>query len=125
MAATAVGMVLSCLRWLLVDHILEWMGIQGSNLNFRQIGNHLEAFDYLFDNHNRFYQFYTNTLMAIVCTYPLDRLLQTSPLLGTGTDSAVLFLCLCSSWVQAMPWQNIGLVLVNSSVMRPRKGMKS
>jgi hypothetical protein len=94
MAATAIGMVLSCLRWLLVDHVLEWMGIQGSNLDFRHIGNHLEALDYLSDNHYRFYQFYANTLMAILCTYPPDRLLQTSPLLGSGTDLAVLFLCL-------------------------------
>jgi hypothetical protein len=94
MAATAVGMVLSCLRWILVDHVLEWTGIQASNFDFRQFGNHLEAFDYLSENHYRFYQFYGNTLTAILCTYPMDRLLRTSPFWGTGTDLAALCLCL-------------------------------
>ncbi len=28
MAATAVGMILSCVRWLVVDHLLEWSGIR-------------------------------------------------------------------------------------------------
>jgi hypothetical protein len=58
----------------------------------------LEAFDYLSDNHYRYYQFYANMLVAILVAYPIDRLLRTSPLLGTPTDigifclSVVLFL---------------------------------
>lgn len=92
MAATAVGMILSCLRWLVVDHVLEWSGIRDAAIDFRQFGNHLEAFDYLSDNHYRYYQFYANTLVAILVAYPIDRLLRTSPVLGTPTDIGIFFL---------------------------------
>ena len=93
LAATAVGMILSCLRWLLIDQVLEWSGIRAPTINFRQLGSHLEAFDYLSDNHYRYYQFYANMLVAILVVYPIDRLLRTSPLLGSATDTGVILLC--------------------------------
>jgi hypothetical protein len=92
MAATAVGMILSCLRWLVVDHVLEWSGVRAPTIDFQQLGNHLEAFDYLSDNHYRYYQFYANTLVAILVAYPIDRLLRRSSLLGTPTDIGIFFL---------------------------------
>ena len=93
MAATAVGMILSCIRWLVVDHLLQWLGIPAPALDFRLLENRLEALDYLCDNHYRYYQFYANTLVAILWAYFVNRLLQTSPLLGYGTDLGVGFLC--------------------------------
>jgi hypothetical protein len=93
MAATAVGMILSCVRWLVVDHLLQWSGIPSPAWDFGQLENRLEAFDYLSDNHYRFYQFYSNALVAILWAYTVNRLLQTSPLLGFGTDLGVAALC--------------------------------
>jgi len=94
MAATAVGMILSCVRWLVIDHLLEWLGVHAPTWDFRQLENRLEALDYLSANHYRYYQFYANTLVAILWAYAVNRLLQTSPLLGFGTDLGVAFLCL-------------------------------
>jgi hypothetical protein len=93
MAATAVGMIISCIRWLTIDHLLLWSGIPAPAWDFRQLQNQLEALDYLSDNHYRYYQFYANTLVAILWTYLVNRLLQTSSLLGFGTDLGVAFLC--------------------------------
>jgi hypothetical protein len=63
MAATAVGMILSCIRWLVVDQLLRWSGIRSPTWDFRQLESRLEALDYLSDNHYRYYQFYANTLI--------------------------------------------------------------
>src|SRR5271169_3932821 len=54
MAATAVGMILSCVRWLVIDHLLQWSGIPAPAWDFRQLENRLEALDYLSDNHYKF-----------------------------------------------------------------------
>jgi hypothetical protein len=93
LAAMAVGMILSCIRWLVVDHLHQWSGITAPALDFRQLENRLEALDYLSDNHYRYYQFYANTLVAILWAYTVNRLLQTSPLLGIGSDLGAVFLC--------------------------------
>jgi hypothetical protein len=61
MAATGVGMVLSCIRWLAIDHLLAWSGIPASDWDFRKLHDHLETLNYLSDNHYRYYQFYANT----------------------------------------------------------------
>jgi len=93
-AAIAVGMILSCVRWLVVDHLHQWSGIATPTWDFRQLENRLEALDYLSDNHYRYYQFYANTLVAVLWAYPVNRLLHTSPLLGFGTDFGVALLCI-------------------------------
>lgn len=93
MAAIAAGMVLSCLRWLAIDHLLQWPEIPAPTWDFRQLENRLEALDYLSDNHYRYYQFYANSLVAILWAYSVNRFLQTSPYLGFGTDLGVALLC--------------------------------
>ncbi|MGD0390995.1 MAG: hypothetical protein ABSC42_18780 [Tepidisphaeraceae bacterium] len=94
MAATGVGMIVSCIRWLAIDHLLQWTGVRSPAWDFRQLENRLAALDYLSDNHYRYYQFYANTLVAILWAYPVNRSLQTSPLLGFGTDLGVAILCI-------------------------------
>jgi hypothetical protein len=93
MAATAVGMIVSCTRWLVIDHILQWTGVVQPAWDLSRLEQHLGAFDYILDNHYRYYQFYANTLVAILWAYSVNRILQTSPLLGFGTDLGVAVLC--------------------------------
>jgi hypothetical protein len=93
MAATGVGMIVSCMRWLVVDHALQWMGVRPSGWDFERLGSRLEAWDYLNANFYRYYQFYANTLVAVSWAYPINRFFQTSPFLGLGTDFGVVFLC--------------------------------
>jgi hypothetical protein len=93
MAATTVGMIVSCVRWLVVDHLLEWTGMQKAARGYENLAEKLNAFDYLIEIHYRYYQFYSNTLVAIVWAYGMNRFYETLPLLGMGTDLGVLILC--------------------------------
>jgi hypothetical protein len=86
LAATTIGLLLSCFRWLLVDHLHQWMGVQRPTWDDRQLQNVLGGFDYVVQNHYRYYEFTANTLLALVFAYGLNRFLGTLPFLGTGTD---------------------------------------
>ena len=93
LAATGVGMIVSCFRWLLIDQIHRWTGIVAPDWNDQLLEQKLEAFNYLVEHHYRYYHFYANGLMAILWAYLVNRILATSPLLGPGTDLGVLVLC--------------------------------
>jgi hypothetical protein len=93
LAATALGMILSCCRWLIVDRFHHWTGVQLPEWNDSRLDDRLDAFDYLVEVHYRYYQFYANTLVAIFWAYGVTRLTRTLPLLGLGTDLAALILC--------------------------------
>ncbi len=92
-AAATVGMILSCFRWLVIDTIHGRTGIAAPVWNDARLDERLQAFDYLVENHYRYYQFYANTIIAVLWAYPMHRFMRTSPLLGMGTDLGVLILC--------------------------------
>ena len=93
LAATALGMILSCFRWLVVDHVLSWTGVRSPEWKIDLLEKRLPVFDYFVEYHYRYYQFYANTLLAVVWTYALNRWLATSSFLGPVTDVAVFLLC--------------------------------
>lgn len=92
-AATTSGLIISCFRWLLIDSLLHRTGLRRPTWKDQRLDDRLEAFDYLVENHYRYYQFYANTLMAIVWSYSIHRAMQSSPLLGSGTDLGATILC--------------------------------
>lgn len=91
-AATTIGMLASCFRWLLIDHIHERTGVVPPIWDDTQLEERIVAFNYLVESHYRYYQFVGNTLIAVLAAYGLNRFMDTSPLLGVGTDVAVVFL---------------------------------
>jgi hypothetical protein len=93
LCATMIGMIVGCFRWLIVDHVHEWTGIKRPTWDFNVLEKRLKAFNYIVEGRYRYYQFYSGTLIALVWTYSVYRLMQTSPLLGIGTDLGVLILC--------------------------------
>ena len=93
LAAMATGMVVSSVRWLLIDHIHGWMGIKAPPLDFAAMDGRLHAFNYIVEGNYRYYQFNSNGLVAVAWAYSVHRILQTSRLLGPGTDLGVLILC--------------------------------
>jgi hypothetical protein len=93
LAATAAGMTVSCFRWLTVDQLHVFFGVPPPNFNARALEERPAAFQYLVENHYRFYQFYANTLIAVVWSYSIFRWLKTSSLLRFDTDVGVLILC--------------------------------
>ena len=92
MAAMTFGMILSCFRWMIVDRLHHRTGVALPAWNDSRLDERLDAFDYLVEVHYRYYQFYANTLVAILWAYGINRLLRTSPPLGIGTDLAALIL---------------------------------
>ena len=94
LAATTIGMIVSCFRWLIIDHLHHWTGITPPAWNDSRLEERIGAFNYLVDNHYRYYQFYANTLISVALAYLVNRLAATSPLLGAGTDVACACLCI-------------------------------
>jgi hypothetical protein len=94
MAAMAAGMIVSCFRWLLIDQLHSLTGVASPVFNAKALEERPSAFTYLVENHYRYYQFYANTLVAVVWTYGVYRILSISASLRPGTDIAVLILCI-------------------------------
>src|SRR4051812_11307480 len=90
LAATAVGMVVSCIRWFLIDHALAWTGVVPPAWDAARMAQRLDVFNHLVDYHYRYYQFYSNTLLAIVWTYAVNRWLGSFGALGPATDAIVV-----------------------------------
>src|ERR1051326_5201223 len=61
LAATTIGMIASCIRWLVIDHIHEWTGVVPPTWDDSRLEERLVAFNYLVESHYRYYQFVANT----------------------------------------------------------------
>lgn len=72
LASLAAGMSVSAIRWAIVDSILHW-SVPPPAWRFADLGRKLPAFLALVENHYRFYQFYSNMLVATVLAYALAR----------------------------------------------------
>jgi hypothetical protein len=98
LAATALGQVLSCFRWILLDQLHAFTGLRRPAWEDSQLDRVLSGFDYLVQNHFRYYEFCGNTLLALFLTYAANRTLGTLAFLNGWTDLgmaiviAVLFL---------------------------------
>lgn len=92
LAATAAGMIVSCFRWLLVDHALFLTGVPRPQWDADRLEARLDAVNYFVEYHYRYYQFYANTLVAVLWTYTINRAFGTSPLLGPASDLGVLII---------------------------------
>jgi len=93
LAATAAGMIVSCFRWFLVDQLLVLTGLERPRFNAQALEQNPSAFNYLIENHYRYFQFYANTLVAVIWTYFIYRSHSTSSHLTLGTDAGVMVLC--------------------------------
>lgn len=73
-ASVAAGLTASAVRWAVLDSIHAATGIQRPAWNDRSLSDKLTAFDYLVEQHYRYYQFYGNTLVATAFAYVAWRL---------------------------------------------------
>ncbi len=87
--SVGLGMTASLLRWLVVDHTLQWSGVKRPAMDESKLSQHLEAFDYQVDHHYRYYQFYGNTFIAGIAAYGFARAEYAFSL---WTDLGLLFL---------------------------------
>jgi hypothetical protein len=94
LAATALGQIISCFRWIILDHIHQWTGIKRPHWDDSQLDKLLAGFDYLVQSHFRYYEFAGNCLIVAIFGYALNRFLGTLPFLGVGTDLGMVILSL-------------------------------
>lgn len=90
LAAAAIGLIVSCFRWMVLDRIHALTGVRRPALDDRRLPDVLVAFDYLVQNHFRYYEFCGNTLVAIVLSYAVVRFSGRFSFVGVGTDLVVL-----------------------------------
>jgi hypothetical protein len=92
LSAIAIGLIVSCFRWLLLDQTHHWMGVRRPAWDDSRLDTVLSGFDYLVQSHFRYYEFTGNMLVASLWVYGLNRSMHTLPFLGVGTDLGMLIL---------------------------------
>lgn len=70
-AALAAGMTVSTVRWGLLDPLHHATGIKPPVLDFAELADSVDAFDYLVEIHYRYYLYYANLVVALVFAYIL------------------------------------------------------
>ena len=87
-ASVGAGLTASTLRWLTLDTFHSETGVKPTPWTFRQLQANIDAFNAAVQYHYRYYQFYGNTLIVVVC----GTLVQRGPatMLGLSPAPALL-----------------------------------
>ncbi|MEK6258002.1 MAG: hypothetical protein AABP62_05220 [Planctomycetota bacterium] len=67
--AVAAGVLVSTIRWMLIDRLHHLTGIPEPKWEFARLGDKLAAFELLVAAHYHFYQFHANMLVAVAFTF--------------------------------------------------------
>lgn len=67
--ATAVGLMVSSVRWLFIDMLHQRTGINPPQWNFAHLETGVDAFEFLVAIHYRYYKYYANMLVALIWSY--------------------------------------------------------
>ncbi len=68
-ASIACGMVISAIRWAVVDTLHRVTGLPLPKLDFSKLGRNVEAFNLLIEIHYRHYQFFSGMFLATLIAY--------------------------------------------------------
>ena len=80
LASLSTGLIISVIRWAIVDTIHHHTCIVKPDFNFSKLHNRLDAYEAAIENHYRFYQYYGNMFIAIFIAYLCHQLsLETWP----------------------------------------------
>lgn len=71
LGSLAIGLLISAVRWLLVDQLLKVLGVADRRMNFKNLSDPEKraAFLLVVENHYRYYQYYSNTLVAVFAAF--------------------------------------------------------
>lgn len=94
LASLAAGLVSGAVRWAVLDTFLETDGVRRPSWDDQRLGDRLDAFNYIVENHFRYYQFYGNSLVCLPWAYLAHRLSSHKTNFSATTDLAVALLCL-------------------------------
>lgn len=73
-ASIAFGMTANALRWASIDQLHHFTGLRHPAWDDSRLQEHLQAFDYLVENHFRYYQFYASSIVSMLVAYGAWRL---------------------------------------------------
>lgn len=90
-ASLACGMVVTAIRWAVVDTFHRLTGLPPPVLDFSKLGANVEAFNLLIEIHYRHYQAYSNELIALAIAYVCYRVRHGFLPLGS-LDAGFVFL---------------------------------
>lgn len=94
LAAIAVGVIVACFRWILLDQFHHWTGLRRPEWDARRLPEARPGVDFLVQANWRYYEATGNMLIALCWAYGVARVTDTLPALGTGTDLGMLVLTL-------------------------------
>ncbi|MEM7630053.1 MAG: hypothetical protein AAF356_11640 [Planctomycetota bacterium] len=89
-ASIGLGMTTSALRWACIDQVHAATGLARPAWSDRDLHTRIEAYTWLIENYYRYYQFYSNTLVALVLAYTFWRSSLPDPTTGIGWIEAGL-----------------------------------
>lgn len=69
--AITAGLTVSAVRWLAVDTLHYRTGLRPPDWDFALLERNVAAFELLVNVHYRYYKFYANMVVALVCAYGL------------------------------------------------------
>jgi hypothetical protein len=95
LASLALGLLISAIRWLLIDHFIYHVTyVKRANIDFSKLKEDgaFEVFEGVVENHYRYYQYYSNTLVAVVLSF-LAFLKFGNEWPSTLTSTLVILLC--------------------------------
>lgn len=67
--ALAAGLTVSAVRWLVIDSLHHGTGLGRPAYDFARLEKNVSAFEYVVQNHYRYYKFYANMVVALVWAY--------------------------------------------------------
>ncbi len=90
LASVGLGMTASAIRWFLIDRIHEWTGLKRPDWDDSRLQANLAAFDLIVEHHYRYYQFYANTMVAVIVAYGVHLAETEMPIALNWIDLLVL-----------------------------------
>lgn len=79
LASITMGLIIHTVRWAFLDTLHSRTGLAKPKLDFSRFKEVMKEFDYINENHGRYYQFYGNTLIAIILTYTIRQISLQKP----------------------------------------------
>ncbi len=101
LASVAFGLILSTLRWAILDTVHRHSGLPAPKLDFRKLQKNRDAFERMVQYHYRYYQFYGNSLVLLmlscVAPQPLWGWLAREPALASTLAAGLAVLLFVAS----------------------------
>lgn len=66
LGSLAIGLIVSAVRWAVVDTLIHRTGVEYPPFDFSNLQSHLDSYILTVEWHYRYYQFYSNMLVAIL-----------------------------------------------------------